>query len=150
MRVALGCDHAGFIIKGAVIKAIKDSGHELIDFGTMNTERVDYPDYAEKVGKAIINGQADRGIAICGSGVGVCITVNKMKGIYGGLISDVYSAHQGVEHDAMNVLCLAGLVVGPVLAQELVASFLNAKPWDVDRYKKRIKKIRKIEEGFFK
>jgi len=150
MRVALGCDHAGFIIKDAVVKAIKDSGHELIDFGTMNTERVDYPDYAEKVGRAIINGQADRGIAICGSGVGVCITVNKMKGIYGGLISDVYSAHQGVEHDAMNVMCLAGLVIGPVLAQELVASFLNAKPWDVDRYKKRIKKIKQIEEEFLK
>ena len=150
MRVALGCDHAGFIIKDAVVKAIKDSGHELIDFGTMNTVRVDYPDYAEKVGRAIINGQADRGIAICGSGVGVCITVNKMKGIYGGLISDVYSAHQGVEHDAMNVMCLAGLVIGPVLAQELVASFLNAKPWDVDRYKKRIKKIKQIEEEFLK
>jgi len=150
MRVALGCDHAGFIIKDAVVKAIKDSGHELIDFGTMNTEKVDYPDYAEKVGRAIINEQADRGIAICGSGVGVCITVNKMKGIYGGLIGDVYSAHQGVEHDAMNVMCLAGLVIGPVLAQDLVTSFLNAKPWDIDKYKKRIKKIKQIEEEFLK
>jgi ribose 5-phosphate isomerase B len=150
MRVAIGCDHAGFIIKEAVIKAVRDAGHDPIDLGTTNTERVDFPDYAEKVGKAIINGQADRGIAICGSGVGVCITVNKMKGIYGGLISNVYSAHQGVEHDAMNVMCLAGQVIGPALAQELVASFLNAKPWDEDRYKNRIKKIKQIEEEFLK
>jgi ribose 5-phosphate isomerase B len=150
MRVAVAGDHAGFIIKDTVIKAIKDSGHEPIDLGTTNTDRVDYPDYAEKVGRAIINGRADRGIAICGSGIGVCITANKMKGIYAGLISDIYSAHQGVEHDAMNVMCLGGQVIGPVLAQELVASFLNAKPWDVDRYKKRIKKIKQIEEEFFK
>ena len=150
MRVAVGSDHAGFIIKDVVIKAIKDAGHEPIDFGTTNTNRVDYPDYAEKAGRAIINGQADRGIVICGSGVGVCITANKMKGIYAGLISNVYSAHQGVEHDAMNVMCLAGQMIGPVLAQDLVASFLNAKQWDVDRYKKRIKKIERIEEEFFK
>ena len=150
MRVAVACDHAGYIIKDTVIKAIKDAGHEPIDFGTTNTERVDYPDYAEKAGRAIINGQADRGIVICGSGVGVCITVNKIKGIYAGLISDVYSAHQGVEHDAMNVMCLAGQVIGPVQAQELVDSFLNAKQRDVERYKKRINKIKQIEEEFFK
>jgi len=150
MRVAVGCDHAGYIIKEAVIKAIKDAGHEPIDFGTTNTEKVDYPDYAEKVGRAIINGQADRGIAICGSGVGVCITANKMKGIYAGLISDVYSAHQGVEHDEMNVMCLAGLVIGPVLAKELVTSFLKAKPLDIERYKRRVVKIKQIEEEFFK
>ncbi len=150
MRVAVGSDHAGFIIKDVVIKAIKDAGHEPIDFGTTNTDRVDYPDFAEKAGRAIINGQADRGIVICGSGVGVCIAANKMKGIYAGLIGETYSAHQGVEHDAMNVMCLAGQVIGPVLAQELVASFLNAKPWDVDRYKRRIKKIKQIEEEFLK
>ena len=150
MRVAVGCDHAGFIIKDIVIKAIKEAGHEPIDFGTTNSDRVDYPDYAEKVGRAIINGQAERGIMICGSGIGVCITANKMKGIYAGLISDIFSAHQGVEHDAMNVMCLAGQVIGPVLAQELVASFLNAKPMDVDRYKRRIKKIKRIEEEFLK
>jgi len=150
MRVAVGCDHAGFIIKDVVIKAIKDAGHDPIDFGTTSTNRVDFPDYAEKAGRAIINGQAERGIVICGSGIGVCITANKMKGIYAGLISDIYSAHQGVEHDAMNVMCLAGQVIGPVLAQELVASFLNAKPMDVDRYKRRIKKIKQIEEEFLK
>lgn len=150
MRVAVGSDHAGFIIKDEVIKAVKEAGHEPIDLGTTNTDRVDYPDYAEKVGRAIIDGQADRGIAICGSGVGVCITANKMKGIYAGLISDVYSAHQGVEHDEMNVMCLAGQVIGPVLAEQLVVSFLNAKPMNVDRYKKRIDKIKKIEKEFSK
>ncbi len=150
MRVAVGCDHAGYIIKDAVINAIGDAGHEPIDFGTTNTERVDYPDYAEKAGGAIINGQADRGIVICGSGVGVCITANKIKGIYAGLISDIYSAHQGVEHDEMNVMCLAGQMIGPVLARELVFSFLNAQPMDVERYKKRIRKIKKIEKEFFK
>jgi len=150
MRVAVACDHAGFIIKDVVINAIKDAGHEPIDFGTNSSERVDFPDFAEKAGRAIINGQAERGIVICGSGVGVCITVNKMKGIYAGLISDIFSAHQGVEHDEMNVMCLAGQVIGPVLAQELVVSFLNAKPWDVDRYKRRINKIKKIETEFYK
>ena len=150
MRVAVGCDHAGYIIKDVVIKAINEAGHEPIDLGTTNSDRVDYPDYAEKVGRTILNGQADRGIAICGTGVGVCITANKMKGIYAGLISDVYSAHQGVEHDEMNVMCLAGQVIGPALAKELVGSFLNANPLDVDRYKKRIQKIKKIEEEITK
>ena len=150
MRVAVGSDHAGFIIKGTVIKAIQEAGHEPIDFGTMNLDRVDYPDYAEKVGKAIINGKADRGIAICGSGVGVCIAANKINGIYAGLISDVYSAHQGVEHDEMNVLCLAGLIIGPALAREIVVSFLNAKPMGEARYKKRIDKIKLIEKEYSK
>ena len=150
MRVAVGSDHAGFIIKDAVISAVNEAGHEPIDFGTMNLDSVDFPDYAEKVGKAIINGQADRGIAICGSGVGVCITANKIKGVYAGLISDLYSAHQGVEHDGMNMMCLAGQIIGPVLAKELVISFLNAKPMDVDRYHRRIKKIKQVEEEFAK
>ena len=150
MRVAVGSDHAGFIIKDAVISAVKQAGHEPIDFGTMNLDGVDFPDYAEKVGKAIINGQADRGIAICGSGVGVCITANKIKGIYAGLISDVYSSHQGVEHDGMNVMCLAGLVIGPTLAKELVISFLNAEPINVERYKRRINKMKQVEREFFK
>jgi len=150
MRVAIACDHAGFPLKDAVIKAVKKAGHEPIDLGTSNTERVDFPDFAEKAGRAIISGEADRGIVMCGSGVGVCITINKMKGIYAGLISDVYSAHQGVEHDEMNVMCLAGQIIGKVMAQELVASFLAAKPMEVDRYKNRVKKIKRIENEFFK
>lgn len=150
MRVVVATDHAGFIIKDAVIEAVKEAGHEPIDLGTHSLERVDFPDFAEKAGNAIINGEAERGIVICGSGVGVCITINKMKGIYAGLISDIYSAHQGVEHDAMNVMCLAGQIVGPTKAKEMVFSFLNAEPMDVERYQKRIQKIKNIENEFFK
>ena len=150
MRVVVASDHAGYVIKDAVVEAVKEAGHEIVDVGTFGPERVDFPDFAEKAGRAIINGEADRGVVICGSGVGVCITINKMKGIYAGLISDIYSAHQGVEHDAMNVMCLGGQIVGPTLAKELVFSFLNAEPMDVDRYQKRIQKIKKIENEFFK
>ena len=150
MRVVVASDHAGYIIKDAVIEAVKAAGHEPIDLGTYSADRVDFPDYAEKAGKAIINGEAERGIVICGSGVGVCIAINKVKGIYAGLINDIYSAHQGVEHDAMNVMCLAGQIIGPTKAKEMVISFLNAEPMDVDRYQKRIDKIKKIENEFFK
>lgn len=150
MRVAIACDHAGFPVKDAVVEAVRKAGHEPIDYGTSSTDRVDFPDFAEKAGRAIISGEADRGIVICGSGVGVCITINKMKGIYAGLISDIYSAHQGVEHDEMNVMCLAGQMIGKVMAQELVASFLAAEPMDVARYKNRVEKIKRIENEFFK
>lgn len=150
MRVVVSCDHAGFMIKPAVIDVIQNLGHELLDLGTFSSERVDYPDFAEKAGRAIINGDADRGVVICGSGVGVTITLNKMKGIYACLCHDPYSAHQGVEHDDMNVLCLGGQVIGPELTKELVKCFLNAKLMDVDRYKKRISKIRSIESEFYK
>ncbi len=150
MRIVVSCDHAGFTIKDAVIDAVKGEGHEVLDLGSFNKERVDYPDFAEKAGRAIINGEAERGIVICGSGIGVNITLNKMKGIYASLCMDTYSAHQGVEHDNMNVLCLGGLIVGPELAKELVRAFLNAKPMDLERYKNRIKKYKAIENEFFK
>jgi len=150
MRVVVSCDHAGFRIKSAVIDAIEQSSDKVIDLGTFSSERVDYPDFAEKAGRAIINGEADRGVVICGSGVGVTITLNKMKGVYACLCHDTYSAHQGVEHDEMNVLCLGGLTIGPELAKELVVSFLNANLMDVDRYKVRINKIKSIESEFFK
>jgi ribose 5-phosphate isomerase B len=150
MRIVIGCDHAGFPIKDAVIEAIKGEGHEVLDVGTFNKDRVDYPDYAEKAGRAIIKGEAERGVVICGSGIGVNITLNKMKGIYASLCMDTYSAHQGVEHDDMNVLCLGGQVIGPELAKELVRSFLNAKHIDLDRYNNRIKKFKIIEKEFNK
>lgn len=150
MRVVVSCDHAGFLIKEAVIEAIQNSGNEVLDLGTFSAERVDYPDFAEKAGQAIINGEAERGVVICGSGVGVNIAINKMKGIYACLCHDSYSAHQGVEHDNMNVLCLGGLVIGPELAKELVTSFLHAELMDIDRYKMRISKIKQIESKFFK
>ena len=150
MRIVVACDHAGFTIKDAVIEAIKGEGHEILDMGTFNKDRVDFPDFAEKAGSAIIRGEAERGVVICGSGIGVNITLNKMKGIYASLCMDTYSAHQGVEHDDMNVLCLGGQIIGPELAKELVHSFLNAKHIDLDRYNNRINKFKAIEKKFFK
>jgi ribose 5-phosphate isomerase B len=150
MRIAVGCDHAGFTIKNAVVEAVKAAGHEVLDLGTFNQERVDYPDYAEKVGRAILSGEADKGIVICSTGIGVCVTANKMKGIYAGLCHDTYSAHQAVEHDNINVLCLGGLIVGPQLAREIVTSFLQASLFKEERYQKRIDKYKAVEKEFFK
>jgi len=150
MRIVVGCDHAGFTIKDAVVEAIKSEGHEVVDVGTFSKDRVDFPDFAEKAGYAIINGEAERGVVICGSGIGVNISLNKMKGIYASLVMDSYSAHQGVEHDDMNVMCLGGVIIGPELAKELVRSFLNAKHIDLDRYNNRINKFKAIENKFFK
>jgi ribose 5-phosphate isomerase B len=150
MRIVVANDHAGFPIKEAVLEAIKESGHEVIDLGTYTPDRVDYPDFAEKAGRALIAGEADRAVVICGSGIGVNITANKMKGVYAGLVSDIYSAHQGVEHDNMNMLCMGGQIVGPTLAKEIVKAFLGASLMDVDRYKNRINKFKAIEKEFFK
>jgi len=150
MRVAVSSDHAGFPIKEAVIETVKELGYEVLDLGTNNKNRVDYPDFAEKAGQAIISGQAERGIVMCGSGIGVCITLNKMKGIYAGLCHDTYSAHQGVEHDDMNVLCLGGQIIGPELAKDIVRSFLKATPINQGRYLVRINKFKAIEKDFFK
>ena len=127
MKIAFACDHGGYPLKKIIIDCITASGHSVIDLGTDSTASVDYPDYAEKLGVAITRGEAERGILICGSGVGASIAANKIKGIYAAVCHDTYSAHQGVEHDNMNVLCLGARVIGPELAKELVDAFLNAK-----------------------
>ncbi|MEM5776731.1 MAG: ribose 5-phosphate isomerase B [Anaerolineaceae bacterium] len=145
MRVAVSTDHAGFPIKAAVLDAIQKAGHEVIDFGTDSTASVDFPDFAEKTCRAIQRGEADRGIILCGSGVGVVITANKFKGIYAGLCHDTYAAHQGVEHDYMNVLCLGGQVIGPALARELVTAFLKATFDGGERFVRRVNKMKKLE-----
>lgn len=151
MIIAIGSDHAGYPLKEQVIKAIQEMGHSIIDVGTNNAiEPVDYPDYVYKVGMDILNGKADRGILVCGSGVGASITANKMRGIYAGLCHDTYSAHQGVEHDGMNVLCLGGRIIGSELAREIVHSFLNAQVEEVERHQKRRGKMRSIESGKYK
>lgn len=150
MRVVVSTDHGGFPLKEAVVEIIKELGHEVLDLGQFDLERSDYPDFAEKAGRALIKGEADRGVVMCGSGIGVSITLNKMKGIYAGLCENTYSAHQGVEHDDMNVLCLGGVVVGKELAKDIVKSFLNAQPINQGRYLERIKKYKKIEAEFFK
>jgi ribose 5-phosphate isomerase B len=147
VKVAVGSDHGGLPLKECVIEAIRKAGHEPIDLGTYTPESVDYPDYAEKVGRAIQRGEAERGVAICGSGVGVVIAANKMRGIRAGLCHDTYSAHQGVEHDNMNVLALGGRVIGPELAGEVVCSFLSARFSGEERHARRVQKTQAIEDG---
>ncbi|MBN1667776.1 MAG: RpiB/LacA/LacB family sugar-phosphate isomerase [Anaerolineales bacterium] len=150
MRIAVATDHAGFAIKETVIAVVRAAGHEPLDLGTDGLESVDYADFAEKLGRAIQEGRAERGVLMCGSGVGACIAANKMQGIYAAICHDTYSAHQGVEHDAMNVLCLGGRIVGPEVAKELVAAFLAARfigndPGE-ERHARRVGKVRAIEQ----
>ena len=151
MKIAVACDHAGFPLKQTVLEAVRAAGHEPIDLGTDSADPVDYPDYAEKVGRAIQSGEAERGILVCGSGIGACIAANKMKGVYASICHDTYSAAQGVLHDDMNLLCLGGRVIGPELAKALVLAFLNARYLGNDpggeRLARRVDKIHKIEEG---
>ena len=151
MKIAVACDHAGYPLKTVVLDAVSSAGHEAIDLGTDSTQSVDYPDYAEKLGNAISSGKAERGILLCGSGVGACIAANKMQGIYAGICHDTYSAHQGVEHDEMNVLCLGARIIGPELVPELVTAFLGARFVGDDpgqeRHKRRVGKVRMIEMG---
>lgn len=149
MKVAVACDHGGFPLKEMVLESVRSAGHEALDLGTFSPEPVDYPDVALRLGQAILNGEAERGVLLCGSGVGACIAANKIKGVYAGICHDTYSGHQGVEHDAMNVLCLGARVIGPELAREIVAAFLGAHFTGNDpggeRHARRVGKIRKIE-----
>lgn len=150
MKIAVACDHAGFPLKGVVLETVRALGHEPIDLGTFSTESVDFPDVTEKLGRTIQAGEAERGVLVCGSGVGACIAANKMKGIYASICHDSYSAAQGVMHDDMNVLCLGGRVIGPELARRLVTDFLNARYIGNDpggeRLARRVGKIHKMEE----
>jgi ribose 5-phosphate isomerase B len=145
MKIALAADHAGFDLKQSLVDAVKEFGHEPIDLGTHGTAAVDYPDFAEAIGEAIVKRKAERGILICGSGVGASIAANKIKGIRAGLSHDIYSAHQGVEHDDMNVLVLGARVIGVALARELVQSFLAARFTNEDRHRRRLEKLLAIE-----
>lgn len=147
MRIAVACDHAGFPLKADVIQVIIEAGHQPIDLGTDSTAPVDYPDFAEKLGRAILDGEAERGVLICGSGVGACIAANKIAGIYAGLCHDTYSAGQGVEHDNMNVLCLGARIIGPALIPELVRAFLKAQFSTEERHQRRVGKIRELERN---
>lgn len=148
MRVVLGSDHAGFEMKQNLLNYVRGLGHEVLDAGTNSTAPVDYPDYAEAVAVAVRSGKADRGILICGSGVGASVAANKIPGIRAGLCHDTYSAHQGVEHDDINVLVLGSRVIAAELARELVRSFLRAKFTGEDRHTRRLEKIRKLESRF--
>ena len=150
MKIAVGCDHGGFPLKESILSEIRDAGHEPLDFGTDSLSPVDYPDFVVKVGAAIQSGDAQRGILICGSGIGASIAANKMDGIYAGVCHDTYSAHQGVEHDDMNVLVLGARVIGVEMARELVDNFLAAKFCGEERHRRRVEKIAALERRYGK
>lgn len=151
MKIVVGFDHAGFPLKQIVLDAVREAGHEPVDVGTDSAAPVDFPDFAEKLGRKIQNGEAERGILVCGSGVGACIAANKMKGVYASICHDTYSAAQGVAHDDMNVLCLGGRVVGVELAKALISAFLSAEyqgdKAGGERLARRVGKIHKLEEA---
>ena len=144
-KVAIGGDHAGFPMKGALIELLQTYDVEIIDCGTDSDDPCDFPDIAERVASELLHRRADRGILVCGSGVGVSVAANKIPGIRASLCHDSYSAHQGVEHDDMNVLCIGARVIGPALAEEVVRSFLSARYAPQPRHHQRVKKIAEIE-----
>ena len=149
MRIVIGSDHAGFEMKKTVVRRLLKVGElEVVDVGSYNTDPVDYPDYAEAVGLAIQEGRAERGIIICGSGVGASVAANKLPGVRAGLCHDTYSARQGVEHDDMNVLALGARVIGPELARELVIAFVRATFSGGERHRRRLAKIQAIEARY--
>ena len=148
MRIAIGADHAGFELKQRLAAHLATNGHAVLDLGALDDAPSDYPDHAEAVGGAVANGRAERGILVCGSGVGVAAAANKIPGIRAGMCHDHYSAHQGVEHDAMNVLALGARVVGPALALELADVFLAARFDGVERHVRRVAKLEALEARF--
>jgi beta-phosphoglucomutase family hydrolase/RpiB/LacA/LacB family sugar-phosphate isomerase len=149
MRIVIGADHGGFSLKEDLAAHMRGLGHQLVDVGTHGTEAVDYPDYAEAVSRVLLEGNADRGVLICGSGVGASVAANKLPGIRAGLCHDTYSAHQGVEHDNMNVLVLGGRVIGPALAHELVTAYLAAEFTGEERHRRRLEKVAILEKRRF-
>jgi ribose 5-phosphate isomerase B len=146
VKIAVACDHAGFPYKEAVIAVIREKGHDVVDFGTNSIDAVDFPDYAEAVGRAIYRKEAERGIVLCGSGVGVSIAANKIRGVRAAICHDAYSAQQGVEHNDMNVLALGARVIGIEKVPALVVAFLDAHFCGEPRQKRRVSKIDALEE----
>ena len=148
MKITIGSDHAGFALKKVLIDHLQKLGHQLTDVGTDSTAPVDYPDYAEKVGLSVLQGKSERGILICGSGVGASVAANKIPGVRAGLCHDSYSAHQGVEHDDMNVLVLGSRVMGMELSKDLCITFINARFTGEERHRRRLEKIHSIEQRY--
>jgi ribose 5-phosphate isomerase B len=148
MKIVIGSDHAGFQLKVAMGDVLRALGQEVLDVGAFNENPSDYPDFAEAVGRAVLDGKADRGVLICGSGVGASVAANKMLGIRAAVCHDTYSAHQGVEHDDMNVLVLGSRIIGVKLAEDLVKAFLGARFTNEDRHVRRLNKIRAMEARF--
>jgi ribose 5-phosphate isomerase B len=145
MKVVIGSDHAGFQLKNAMGDVLRSMGNDVLDVGAFNENPSDYPDFAEAVGRAVLDGKAERGVLICGSGVGASVAVNKLPGIRAGMCHDTYSAHQGVEHDNINVLVLGSRVVGVALAHDLVAAFMGARFSNEERHVRRLAKVKAME-----
>ncbi len=150
MNIVIGADHGGFDLKTGLTEYLKKLGHAVRDLGTYSGEPVDYPDYARAVAKALIDGRAERGILICGSGVGASIAANKFPGIRAAVCHDTFSAHQGVEDDDMNVLCLGARVVGPELAKDITRTFITATFSEAERHVRRLAKVEEIEKELMK
>jgi ribose 5-phosphate isomerase B len=148
MKVAVAADHAGFPLKARILEEIRKLNHEAFDLGTDSADPVDYPDYARAVAEAQCHGRANRAVLICGSGAGACVAANKFRGVRAATCHDTFSAHQGVEDDGVNVLCLGARVVGPELAAELVRTYLNAHFSDIERHRRRVAKVEQFEEEF--
>ncbi len=148
MKLAIASDHAGYPLKALLIPHLRELGHQVADLGTDSPGKsVDYPDFAAAAAREVAAGRAERAIVICGSGVGACVAANKLKGIRAGLCHDTYSAHQGVEHDDINVLCLGARIVGQALAFEIADAFLKARFSEEERHKRRLRKIDELENG---
>jgi RpiB/LacA/LacB family sugar-phosphate isomerase len=145
MKIVVGSDHAGFLLKQDIAEGLRNDGHDVLDVGTHSMTPVDYPDFAAAVGRAVVGGKAERGVLICGSGVGASVAANKIRGVRAAICHDVYSAHQGVEHDDMNVLVLGGRIVGPALAADLVKAYVAAKYTAEERHARRLAKVAALE-----
>lgn len=147
MRVGVAADHGGFDLKGQLVERLKASGYEVVDFGAHElVSDDDYPDFIVPMARAVARGEVDRGLAVCGSGVGACVAANKVLGVRAALITDAFSAHQGVEDDDMNVICLGGRVTGFALAWDLVQTFLNARFKNAERFRRRLNKVLELEK----
>lgn len=149
-KIAVAADHGGFHLKTILVEFLRELGHEVADLGTQSDAPVDYPDYARAVAQEVLHKKAERGIIICGSGVGACVAANKFPGIRAAICHDTFSAHQGVEDDDMNVLCLGARVIGPELAKDVVGVWLSASFSGAERHRRRLAKIGEIEREFFK
>ncbi len=145
MKIAVAGDHAGFSLKQLLSAELKKAGHVVVDLGAFDEQPSDYPDFARKIGAAVVSKEVERGILICGSGVGACVAANKIRGIRAAIAHDTYSGHQGVEHDNMNVLCLGSRVIGEAPALEVAKAFLGARFTNEDRHVRRLKKVLDIE-----
>ena len=150
MKIVVGSDHAGFQLKNEMASLLKSLGHDVLDVGAYDERPSDYPDFAEAVGRAVLDGRAERGVLICGSGVGASVAANKLVGIRAGMCHDTYSAHQGVEHDSINVLVLGSRVVGVKLAEDLVKAFLGAQFTREERHMRRLAKVKALEDKMLK